>query len=152
QHLSGDDHVQALWQASARSYAWAWQSHYSQEHDPSQVLGELNLFRYRSVRGILVRVEAATPKVLLVQVVLAALTCEAPLTISLSSARDDCDWLADLSTVQVIVEDETRLIARLSVGDVIYDRLRALGPLSTALRRALNTAGISVVDAPVLAN
>ena len=34
----------------------------------------------------------------------------------------------------------------------VYDRLRALGPLSTALRRALNTVGISVVDIPVLAN
>jgi RHH-type proline utilization regulon transcriptional repressor/proline dehydrogenase/delta 1-pyrroline-5-carboxylate dehydrogenase len=35
---------------------------------------------------------------------------------------------------------------------VVYDRLRALGPLSTALRRALNEAGMSVIDAPVLAN
>ena len=78
QHLSGDDHVQVLWQASARSYAWAWHRHYRQEHDPSQILGELNLFRYRPVRGILVRVEAATATVPLVQVVLAALTCEAP--------------------------------------------------------------------------
>jgi len=144
--------VQALWQASARSYAWAWQSHYRQEHDPSQVLGELNLFRYRPVRGILVRVVAATALVPLVQVVLAALICEAPLTVSLSPDRDDCDWLADLSTVQVMVEDETSLIARLSAPNVVYDRLRALGPLSTTLRRALNTAGISVVDVPVLAN
>ena len=152
QHLSGDDHVQVLWQASARSYAWAWHRHYRQEHDPSQILGELNLFRYRPVRGILVRVEAATATVPLVQVVLAALTCEAPLTVSLSPDRDDWDWLADLSTVQVIVEDEASLIARLSAGDAVYDRLRALGPLSTALRRALNAAGISVVDVPVLAN
>src|SRR5262252_4088261 len=53
QHLSGDAHAQALWQASARSYAWAWQRHYCQEHDPSQVLGERNLFRYRPVRGVL---------------------------------------------------------------------------------------------------
>jgi RHH-type proline utilization regulon transcriptional repressor/proline dehydrogenase/delta 1-pyrroline-5-carboxylate dehydrogenase len=152
QQLSGDGHVQALWQASARSYAWAWQSHYSQEHDPSQILGELNLFRYRPVRGVLVRVDAATALVPLVQVVLAALTCEAPLTVSLCPDRDDCDWLAELGTVQMIVEDEARLIARLSAGDAVYDRLRALGPLSTALRRALNAVGISVVDAPVLAN
>ena len=152
QHLSGDAHVQALWQASARSYAWAWQRHYSQEHDPSQILGELNLFRYRPVRGILVRVEAATATVPLVQVVLAALTCEAPLTISLSPDRDDWDWLADLSPVQVMVEDEASLMARLNAPDAVYDRLRALGSLSTALHRVLNAAGISVVDVPVLAN
>jgi len=152
QHLSSDEHVQALWQASARSYAWAWQSHYGQEHDPSQILGELNLFRYRPVRGVLVRVEAATALVPFVQVVLAALACEAPLTVSLSPDRDDWDGLAELSTVQVMVEDEANLIARLDAPDVVYDRLRALGPLSTALRQALNAAGISVVDAPVLAN
>ena len=152
QHLSGDGHVQALWQASARSYAWAWQKHYCQEHDPSQILGELNLFRYRPVRGILARVEAATATVPLVQVVLAALTCEAPLTISLSPDRDDWDWLTDLSTVQVMVEDETSLITRLSEPNAGYDRLRGLGPQSTPLRRALNAAGISVVDVPVLAN
>jgi RHH-type proline utilization regulon transcriptional repressor/proline dehydrogenase/delta 1-pyrroline-5-carboxylate dehydrogenase len=152
QHLSGDDRVPALWQASARSYAWAWQSYYCQGHDPSQVLGELNLFRYRPVRGILVRVEAATALVPLVQVVLAALTCEAPLTVSLSPDRDDWDWLADLSTVQVMVEDEASLVARLNAPDAVYDRLRALGSLSTALHRVLNAAGISVVDVPVLAN
>src|SRR5262249_35033701 len=152
QHCSSDDHVQALWQASARSYAWAWQSHYCREHDPSQLLGELNLFRYRPVRGVLVRVEAATALVSLVQVVLAALTCEAPLTVTLSPNRDDWGWLADLSTVQVTVEDEASLIARLNTSAVIYDRLRALGPPSTALHRALNAAGISVVAVPVLAN
>src|SRR5262249_29187273 len=150
--LSDDDRVQALWQASARSYAWAWQSHYCQEHDPSQILGELNLFRYRPVRGILVRVEAAIALVPIVQAVLAALTCEAPLTTSRGSDRDDWEWLTDLCSVQVIVENEASLIARLNAPDAVYDRLRALGPLSTALRRALNAAGISVVDTPVLAN
>jgi hypothetical protein len=45
-------------------------------------------------------------------------------------------------------------LARVSLlaSDAVNDRLRALGPLSTALRRALNTAGPSVVDVPVLAN
>jgi len=43
-------------QASARSYAWAWQRHYHREHDPSHILGEVNLFRYRPVRSVLVRV------------------------------------------------------------------------------------------------
>jgi RHH-type proline utilization regulon transcriptional repressor/proline dehydrogenase/delta 1-pyrroline-5-carboxylate dehydrogenase len=104
------------------------------------------------VRGILVRVEAAAALVPLIQVVLAALTCGAPLAVSLSPDRDDLNWLADFSTVQVVVEDEASLIARLSAGDAVYDRLRALAPLSTALRQALNAAGINVIDAPVLAN
>jgi RHH-type proline utilization regulon transcriptional repressor/proline dehydrogenase/delta 1-pyrroline-5-carboxylate dehydrogenase len=152
QHLSGDACVSALLQASARSYAWAWQRHYSQEHDPSQLLGELNLFRYRPVRGLLVRVEAATALVSLAQVVLAALTCAAPLTVSCSSDREDWAWLADLRAMRVIVEDEVSLLTRLEARDVVYDRLRALGPLSIPLRRVLNAAGINVVDVPILAN
>jgi RHH-type proline utilization regulon transcriptional repressor/proline dehydrogenase/delta 1-pyrroline-5-carboxylate dehydrogenase len=54
--------------------------------------------------------------------------------------------------VQVIVEDEASLMARLEARDVVYDRLRALEPLSTPLRRVLNATGINVVDVPVLAN
>jgi len=39
----------------------------------------------------------------------------------------------------------TQLVrASLLEPDVVYDRLRALGSLSIALRRALNAAGISV--------
>ena len=51
-----------------------------------------------------------------------------------------------------MVEDEASLIVRVEARDVIYDRLRALGPLSTTLRRVLNTVGVSVVAVPVLAN
>jgi hypothetical protein len=40
----------------------------------------------------------------------------------------------------------------LLASDAVNDRLQALGPLSTALCRALKTAGISAVDVPVLAN
>ena len=40
----------------------------------------------------------------------------------------------------------------LLASDVVYDPLWALVLLSTALRRALNTAGLSVVDVPILAN
>jgi RHH-type proline utilization regulon transcriptional repressor/proline dehydrogenase/delta 1-pyrroline-5-carboxylate dehydrogenase len=115
-------------------------------------MGELNLFRYRPARGILVRAEATTTLAPLVQVVLAALTCGTPLTASLSPAREDLAWLAELGTVQVIVEDEASLIVRLNSPDAVYDRLRALGPLSTALRQALNEMGLSTIDVPVLAN
>ena len=47
----------------------------------------------------------------------------------------------------------TQLVwASLLTGDAVYDRLQALGLLSPALHRAFNAAGISVVDALVLAN
>ena len=152
QHLVSDAGALALLQASARSYAWAWQEHYRRAHDPSQLLGEVNIFHYRPARGILVRATADTASVALSQVVLAAVTCEAPLTVSLSPDRVDWRWLAELDMVQVIVEDEASLIARLHASDAVYDRLRVLEPLSPELRQTLNAMGINVVDVPVLAN
>jgi RHH-type proline utilization regulon transcriptional repressor/proline dehydrogenase/delta 1-pyrroline-5-carboxylate dehydrogenase len=148
----GDAWTQELLRASAESYAWAWQAHYSQAHDPSQLLGEVNLLRYQPVQGMLMRVDAETDAVHLAQALLAAVTCAAPLTVSLSADQRSWRWLAELDTVQGVVEDEAELRARLNAGNLVYDRLRALGPLSTALRRAIHAADISVVDAPVVAN
>ena len=66
-------------------------------------------------------------------------------------ALDQRATLADATA-----EAEERAAARVrdlgTLRQAVDDRLRALGPLSAALRRALNTAGISVVDVPVLAN
>ncbi|MCX6047338.1 MAG: hypothetical protein NT075_19710 [Chloroflexi bacterium] len=43
------------------------------------------------------------------------------------------------------------MIERLSITPV-YERLRTCAPVSSALQRAVNTAHIAVIDAPVLAN
>src|SRR5262249_32809051 len=44
------------WQAS---YQRAWQSHFGVEHDPSQILGESNIFRYRPITSLTLRFTAA---------------------------------------------------------------------------------------------
>jgi hypothetical protein len=61
-------------QASAESYAWAWQSHFSLEHDPSQVRGQVNCFRYRPCKGPLLRVEADAEPIAVMQVLFAVHT------------------------------------------------------------------------------
>ena len=45
-----DADARALVRASAASYARAWRGHFSREHDPSAILGERNVFRYRPCR------------------------------------------------------------------------------------------------------
>jgi RHH-type transcriptional regulator, proline utilization regulon repressor / proline dehydrogenase / delta 1-pyrroline-5-carboxylate dehydrogenase len=53
--------------------------------------------------------------------------------------------------VQVAVETEAGLVERLArPGDA--ERLRAWEAISTAARAAANGAGVTVIDAPVLAN
>ena len=59
--LADDADEQALLRASAASYAQAWRTHFSREHDPSQLLGEQNVFRYRPCRLVLVRGDADGP-------------------------------------------------------------------------------------------
>jgi len=146
-----DEQGKALLRASAASYAEAWQHHFSREHDPMRILGERNVFRYRPCRGVLVRAEAAAQaeRLALQQVILAALTCNVPLTISLS--RDDpSSWLPEHAAVAAVIESEVDAIERLRSSTAI-ERLRVLDTVSPAVRAAAHEAGVAVIDTPVLA-
>ncbi len=151
ERLLAEPQIETL-RAAAGSYAWAWYDHFGESHDPSAILGERNLFRYRPLGGLLVRAEADADPLALAQAILAAATCSAPLTLSLGTGMEAWLPLVKAPHVEGIVEEESGLIARLQQGKAPYDRLRAVAPLSESLRRALNEAGISVADAPVIAN
>ena len=60
--MSDDAEAAAVLQASAASYAAAWRGHFAREHDPSALLGEDNVFRYRPCRGIIARGDASPPR------------------------------------------------------------------------------------------
>lgn len=139
---------QARLRTSAGSYAWAWQTHFGRAHDPSQVLGEQNLFRYRSCRRVLLRVDPGASRVAVAQVLLAAATASAPLEVS-AAPEADWAWLQALG-YPMSEEDESRFLARLQTGQ--FERLRLLAPPSVALRELANRLAVHVVDAPVLAN
>ena len=142
-----------LVRASAASYARAWLNHFNREHDPSAVLGEQNVFRYRPCRRLIARgsidgVEAAAS---LCQVVLAARLAGVALTVSLPAGESPWGWLAEPEHTTVVVETEAALAGRLAhEGDA--DRIRVWEAVSTQLRVAAHLAGIAVIDAPVLAN
>jgi len=140
--------------ASAASFAEAWQRHFSREHERVRILGERNVFRYRPCRRMLVRAETDSPggRLALRLVLLAALTCDVPVTVSLSRG-DPWPWLADHAGITGSTESEAELIARLrnsSEKDGV-DRLRVLDPVSLAVLSAAHEAGVAVIDAPVLA-
>ena len=145
-----DEQAKALLRASAASYDQAWQHHFSREHDPMQILGERNVFRYRPCRDVLVRTKAVPPGggLVLQQVILAALTCDVPLTISLSRG-DPPSWLPEHAAVAAVIESEAEAIERLRFSTVI-ERLRVLDTVSPGMRAAAHEAGVAVIDAPVL--
>ncbi|PYN97745.1 MAG: hypothetical protein DMD91_16765 [Candidatus Rokuibacteriota bacterium] len=154
-----DAGARSLLEASAASYARAWREHFSREHDPSAIRGELNAFRYRPchhviARGTTKRSEAAAA---LCQIILAAQAVGTRLTVSLSPESEPWPWLAECPGVELVVEAEAGFVERLA--HPLYmerprapERVRAAEPISTAARAAANGAGVTVIDAPVLAN
>ncbi|HEU4371259.1 MAG TPA: proline dehydrogenase family protein [Methylomirabilota bacterium] len=143
-----DADARALLAASAASYARAWRRHFSREHDPTAVLGERNAFRYRPCRRVIVR---GTTTTALGQVILAAGVAGTPVTVSLSPDSRPWTWLAGWGGVDLVVEAEAGFVERLAQpGDA--ERLRVWEPISTAARAAANGTGVTVLDAPVLAN
>jgi len=115
------------------------------------LLGEANIFRYRPSRGILVRATAAVSKVSLAQVILAAQSCQAKLTLSLQpSDAATWNWLGQLTGIEIKYETEESLMERLAEG--MYDRLRLVEPISVTLREVVNAVNIGVIDDAVLAN
>ena len=148
-----DADARALVAASAASYARAWRRHFSREHDPSAIRGERNAFRYRPCRRVIARGTTARPEAAaaLCQVILAACVAGARLTLSLSPDSQPWAWLGERREVELVVEAEAGFVERLAHPDDA-ERVRVCEPISTAARAAVNDAGVTIIDAPVLAN
>jgi RHH-type transcriptional regulator, proline utilization regulon repressor / proline dehydrogenase / delta 1-pyrroline-5-carboxylate dehydrogenase len=140
----------ALLQVSAASYARAWRHHFGVEHDPGAIVGESNAFRYRPCRRVIVR-GTATDTVALAQVMLAAAAAGVPLTVSLPPDSPGAAWLPAVDAVEHVAEVDAAFVERLA-GPREAERLRIWAPISAAARTAANRAGLTVLDAPVLAN
>lgn len=141
-----------LFTTAAGSFAKWWNEEFSVEHDPTQLHGESNHFRYVPLKRVLVRADKMEDAEIAI-VMLAAATAGVPMDISLAEAKP---WVAKLGLGAVIVESEEKLVNRLvscvKVGDeVIYSSLRAPG-CSNELYRASNEASVQLIRWDVLAN
>ena len=138
--------------SSAGSYGRAWRQHFDREHDPSGLLGERNIFRYRRCRHVLVRTALARPDSgqALCQVLLAARTCGVPVTVSLPPGTAGWGWL-EASEIPLLLEADEALRERLQGGGA-SERLRVWEPLSLDVGAAAHRAQVTIIDAPVVAN
>jgi RHH-type proline utilization regulon transcriptional repressor/proline dehydrogenase/delta 1-pyrroline-5-carboxylate dehydrogenase len=136
---------------AAESYAKAWRNHFSVEHDPSRVLGQDNLFRYRPVPGIVLRLGRGARPLAVSCALLAAHTCGIVLPISLDeNDGEGRATIGALGTWPHVLEGEDALAARLETDRV--GRIRCLGRLGHGLRAAAQAAAVHCEEAPVLAN
>ncbi|QQL44471.1 bifunctional proline dehydrogenase/L-glutamate gamma-semialdehyde dehydrogenase [Sulfuriroseicoccus oceanibius] len=138
----------AIVEAAAHSYTEAWKTEFSQEHDPSQLLGETNHFRYRPLtNGVLIRVEDDDPTYIAGAALAAAIT-DVPLQISLSAPSA----LADALGYETIIETADDLAKRLAAGKEKFDVVRIPWSVPTEVWQAANSHHFNVVDQPILAN
>ena len=127
--------------AAAASFTHWHDKEFAIEHDPSQLKGESNHFRYRSLRRILVRGNAMSGLDLaLVQ--LAGKILNVKIDISLDQAREG---------INATIETDAALCARLGKISQHYGSLRVPGA-SEDLRRAANDAPIQLIDWEVISN
>lgn len=140
------DGVARNWQAS---YRQAWETYFGVEHDPSQILGESNVFRYCPITRLTLRYTAADAPIQAQMVAYAAQVCGVPLTLSVAADAARVD-VAGYGEVATVMESDADLIRRIGAGQI--ERLRILSPVSLAVRQATNAHHVHIVDAPVVHN
>jgi RHH-type proline utilization regulon transcriptional repressor/proline dehydrogenase/delta 1-pyrroline-5-carboxylate dehydrogenase len=102
--------------AAAGNYQYWWNQEFSREHDPSQIHGETNHFRYRPRPWHLLRVGPMDDTQAMECVALTAIACRL-MGIDLEiSAAQKASWIATIASavdIQPVVESHEKLVARL---------------------------------------
>lgn len=134
----------ALWYASTTNYAYWWEQ-MRHDQDPSQIVGQDNLFRYVPRKRVVLR---ATGKSLdALRVIAAALTCQAHLELSVDPGHP---WAQLTPHLRCTEESEETFLRRVREG--AFTRVRVVEHPSQKLLEAAAEAATHVADSPVLAN
>lgn len=119
-------------QAAEASDRRAWSEEFDVEHDPSGLFCEANVFRYRPLRKVAIRVEGGVERSDLLRVRSAAATCGVEAVVSMSADESSERFAASLSALGV-------------------DRIRLLGETPDVVRDAAASLGLHIADDPVTA-
>lgn len=152
-HLQEDE--QKLWKLAANSYAF-WQSHYfCKDHDPSQVLGEDNILRYKPCKIARYRITEQDRPIHIYMLIAASITTKCPLEISIPkdySKNFELDEnFAKKYNITFIIETNEAIVSRLS-------QRKDNSPLRMAhkpphfLETQLSQAAIPIIIQPIFAH
>lgn len=136
--------------AASVSYARWWRDEFSVSHDPSSILGEANVFRYRIRGPILVGAHNMNPEDVAL-VLLAGWTTGVELILSDHPGREECAALTEAAGVKYSEETPMELCKRVESQGSDFDRIRALQP-PKELREVSYHSGLEIIDWPILAN
>jgi RHH-type proline utilization regulon transcriptional repressor/proline dehydrogenase/delta 1-pyrroline-5-carboxylate dehydrogenase len=134
--------------AAACSYAEAMQQHFAVDHDPSQVLGERNVFRYLPFGRMLMRAAADASPLDVLLVCVAARTVGVPFHLSLDpTLAAQMPYAITFPTVTASVEDASGCANRVIAA---VERVRTIGLVEPALLTAAEALQVHVSSEPVL--
>lgn len=142
-----------LWHASLASYAH-WVKRFAEDHDPSKIVGQDNLFRYRPFNGIVLRIDAHTPPLDVLRSLAAASAVGCHLEVSYPKEKNDtffdARWKKIMPNLRFTMETEEDFLKRVRRGD--FARIRCLTPPNEALYQAAAIHATALLQNPVLAN
>jgi RHH-type proline utilization regulon transcriptional repressor/proline dehydrogenase/delta 1-pyrroline-5-carboxylate dehydrogenase len=142
-----------IWYASISNYAF-WGHRFKHDHDPSRILGQDNLFQYRSYMGICLRIQPTDKPLDILRTLAAALTCETPIQVSYTKGKTPLvvsdQWKHLLPLFRIVEESEDHFLQRVQAG--AFKRIRLLSAPTPALQQAASEAFCHLDSAPVLSN
>lgn len=150
--LSGGKYKDRL-TAAAASFAYWYQNEFGIEHDPSQLHGQSNHFRYRRRAFHRIRIKAGVAAdALLEELSLIALACqtlEVPMQLSVADGELWGDF-CQATRVQLTEQSEAQWLAGIAAG--VGGSLRVYDSPNDGDRRAANLANLPIVESEALAN
>jgi RHH-type transcriptional regulator, proline utilization regulon repressor / proline dehydrogenase / delta 1-pyrroline-5-carboxylate dehydrogenase len=142
-----------LWYASIANYAY-WIKRFHHDHDPTKVVGQDNILRYKKRSGIYFRIQEHDAPMDVLRVCAAALTCSLEMHISWARGKTvlhiDEHWRHAMPKFRFVEESEERFNERVKKG--AYTRIRLLSNPSDPLQNAAAASVCCLTHAPVLAN
>jgi RHH-type transcriptional regulator, proline utilization regulon repressor / proline dehydrogenase / delta 1-pyrroline-5-carboxylate dehydrogenase len=149
-HLSAEE--LGLWYASIANYSF-WSQRFSIDHDPSKIIGQDNLLRYRPHRAMAFRIQRGDLPLDIFRTIAAALSCETPLEISWerenSSLPINDQWSHISPLLHFFEESGEAFIQR--VKSSLFKRVRLLSTPSPELFQAAAESACYLAHAPILA-
>lgn len=142
-----------IWYASISNYAY-WASKFSHDQDPSKILGQDNLLRYRPHTNLTFRIQHQDAPLDILRTLAAALSCGVKLTVSYSAK--DCpinihpEWKKEMPNFTFIEESEKSFLSRF--GKKGCNRVRLNSQPSDEMRHAAAMSGCYLATTPVLVN
>lgn len=142
-----------IWYASTANYAF-WAKRFAEDHDPSKIIGQDNLLRYRPRKRVCFRIQDSDTTLNIMRVLAAAMSCGAHLELSWAQGHSHIQVRDHLKSLlkefHIVEESDDAFNSRVKNGH--FNRVRLISKPSDALKYASSDSATFIDFAPVLSN